>query len=439
MKNDAYAAQHPCSFVEKLSAKYHGSLGRKTIGGGPLHACWRVLACAALLASPVTTLAQDADGGIRTAENEPGDPKTSNDDSGPLGPIELAVFVDAYAAWQTSGNGTLATLSGHRAFSGQGSTLRAENGLALAFLGLDASYDSGSFGVVANLRFGQAATIFHGDNDLDFGVDHLTQAYALYRPVEELELDLGMFLSPFGYESLESWRNPNYTISALYVYGQPNWHMGLRTTWEPNDSLSFMGLVVNGVNNISETQQLSGLDQKPAVGGSVTYKPISVLSFALGGLFTLDHESNDDQGFDVFGDFVSTLQLGPLSAALNVDYIFTRDGAPNGSNRHFIGFSLTSGYSFNPMFRVAARGEYLRDDADYDGKDVWNLWTGTLTLDIKPIPDKQYLIVRWENRWERSNQRVFGKDSRGTEDTDDDSYRRSWFESVIGVVVTTNL
>jgi hypothetical protein len=398
----------------------------KVIGHALSLAHWLVLACAGLLASPFTTLAQ----------------ATSSADSGPLGPIELSIFVDAYAAWQTSGNGTLATLSKHRAFSGQGSTLRAENGLGLAFLGLDAAYDSGSFGVVANLRFGQAATIFHGASDLKFGVDHLTQAYALYRPLEELELDLGMFLSPFGYESLESWRNPNYTISALYVYGQPNWHMGLRATWEPNDSLSFMGLVVNGVNNISETQQLSGLDQKPSVGGLVTYQLSSVLSFALGGLFALDHESNDDQGFDVFGDFVSTLQLGRLIAALNVDYIFTRDGAPHGSNRHFIGAGLTSGYRFNDMFGVAARGEYLRDDADHDGNngnDVWNLWTGTLTLDFKPVPDKQYLIVRWENRWERSNQRVFGKDSRGTQDTDDDTYRRSWFESVLGVVVTTNL
>lgn len=406
----------------------------------PANASWFLLACAAALVSSTTTLAQGVEGGARTAGNEASDETASDaDDSGPLGPLALSIFVDAYAAWQTSGNGTLATLSQHRAFSGQGSTLRAENGLALSFLGFDAAYDAGSFGVVANLRFGQAATIFHGDSDLEFGVDHLTQAYALYRPIEELELDIGMFLSPFGYESLESWKNPNYTISALYVYGQPNWHMGLRATWEPNNSLSIMGLVVNGINNISETQQLSGLDQKPAVGGSVTYQPISVLSFALGGLFTLDHETNDDQGFDVFGDFVSTLQLGKFIAALNVDDIFTRDGAPDGSNRHFIGFSLTTGYSFNDMFGVAARGEHLRDDADYDGKDVWNLWTGTLTLDVKPVPGKQYLIVRWENRWERSNQRVFGKDSLGTEDTDDDTYRRSWFESVIGAVVTTNL
>jgi hypothetical protein len=353
-------------------------------------------------------------------------------------PLELSMFVDAYAAWQTNAAGTLGARSEHRAFSGQGSTRRSENGLALAFLGLDAAYDTGSFGAIANLRFGQAATLFHGETDLQFGIDHLTQAYALYRPVPEVELDAGMFLSPFGYESLESWKNPNYTISALYVYGQPNWHMGVKATWQLDESLSLMALIVNGMNNISETQQLSGLDQTPMVGGSVAYEVGTTLSFALGGMLPLDNEHNDDDGFDAFLDFVSTVEFGAVTAALNVDYVFTRDGAPDGSNRHFIGFSLTSGYRFNDQWAVAARGEYLRDDADYDGSEVWHLWTGTLTLDIRPIPKNACLIVRWENRWERSNQRVFGKNSRATETAEDDTYRRSWFESVLGVVVTTN-
>ena len=346
--------------------------------------------------------------------------------------LKLSAFVDAYAAWQSNAPGTLATLSQHRAFSGQGSNGRSENGLSLAWLGFNAEYDAGSYGVVANLRFGQAATLFHGDNDLSFGVDHLTQAYALYRPVPNVELDLGMFISPFGYESLESWKNPNYTISALYTYGQPNWHMGFRTTWEVNDSLTLMGLVVNGINNISETQQGAGLTQRPNVGGAVTYEANDALSFSLGGLCALDPTRNDDEGYDVFGDFVSTLELGAFLAALNVDYIFTH------ADRHFIGASLTTGFKLSDAFRIAARVEYLRDQASFDGQDLFHLFTGTLTFDIRPVPDRDYLIVRWENRVERSNQRIFGKSSRGTEDTADDRYRRGWFESVIGVVVTTN-
>lgn len=391
---------------------------------------WGTLACIAF-GGWVPVQAQD----VEAAESKP---SAAGARDGLLSPLELSMFVDAYAAWQSSGRGTLATRSEHRAFSGQGSTLRAENGLSLAFLGLDAEYDVGKYGAVANLRFGQAATIFHGADDSSFGVDHLIQAYVLYRPVERLELDLGMFLSPFGFEALESWKNPNYTISALYVYGQPNWHMGARARWEITDALSFMGLVVNGANNISETQQQSGLEQTPSLGGSLIYAPIAALSFALGSLVAVDAQHNDDNGFDRFVDLVTTLKLGGLTAALNVDYIFTLHGAPNGSNRHFIGGSVTAGYRFNDIFALAARGELLRDQANYAGKDVWTLVTGTLTLEARPIPGVQNLIVRWENRWEHSNQRVFGKDSRGTEDTQDDSYRRSWFESVLGVVVTTN-
>lgn len=230
----------------------------------------------------------------------------------------------------------------------------------------------------------------------------------------------------------------NYTISALYTYGQPNWHTGVRAAWQVNDDLSIMGLVVNGANNISETQQRGGLDQAPMVGGSVSYHASEGLTFVLGGLLAVHTKRNDDEGFDGFGDFVATLTLGALTTALNVDYIYTRDGAPNDDNRHFIGGSLTAGYRINEFVGVAARGEYLRDEANFDGQDVWNLATGTLTLDVEPLGTLPYLVVRWENRWEKSNQRVFGKDSRGTEDTADDSYGRSWFESVLGVVVTTD-
>jgi hypothetical protein len=356
-------------------------------------------------------------------------------------PLQLAMFLDAYAAWQSAAPGTLATLSGHRAFSGQGSNLRAENGISLAFLGFDAKYDGGGFGAVANVRFGQAASIYHhqaeGESDLTFGVDHLTQAYLFLDPAKELELDLGMFTSPFGVESLESWKNPNYTISALYVYGQPSWHTGLKAKWQLAEGLGLMGLVCNGVNNVSEAQVNGGLDQVPTLGGSLTYEPDADLSFALGGLAAIDRDHNEARGFDRFVDFVSTYKIGALTISLNMDFISTRHGAPNGHDRFFWGGSLTSSYRFSESVGIAARGEYLHDDADYGGGSVWKLVTGTLTLDVEPVPHVRNVIVRWENRWERSNQPIYGKDSRGTADTTDDLYSKAWFESVLGVVVTT--
>ncbi|MES1171629.1 MAG: outer membrane beta-barrel protein [Bacteroidota bacterium] len=355
-------------------------------------------------------------------------------------PLQLTLFVDAYAGWQTSGTGTLATLSHHRGFSGQGATLRAENGLGLAFLGIDASYDAGDFGVVGNVRFGQAASIYHthpDGTDVGFGVDNLTQAYLLWRPVQPLELDLGMFTSPFGAEALESWKNPNYSLSALYVYGQPSWHTGLKARWQLSAPWTLMAVVVNGVNNVSETEQQGGLSQAPTVGGSVTYAPNAAGTLALGGLLALDPAGNDDSGFDGFADLVATLHLGRTTAYLNADLIWTDDGAPNGRDRLFLGGSVAASHGFSDVFAVGARGEYLWDQASFGGGDIWKLAAGTLTLDLRPIKGVGNLIVRWENRWEWSNQRVFGGSSRGTTATGDDDHKATWFGTVLGVVITS--
>lgn len=362
--------------------------------------------------------------------------------------LQLAMFVDAYAAWQTGDAGTLATLSNHRLFSGQGANLRAENGFSLAFLGFDARYDAGNLGAVAALRFGEGAAIYHfkseGGTDLDFGVDHIDEAYAFWKPQESIELDAGLFLSPFGVEQLESWRNPTYTRGAVGNYAQPNWHTGLRAQWQLAEQLSLVGFIANGTNIASETQEDAGLDQNPTAGIQLGYAPNELLSLALGGLIALDQEDNGDGGFDVFGDFVGTLQHGALTASVNTDLVVTRDGAPDGGERYCWGAAVSAGYRFTELLGVGARGEYLRDDANYGGGDVWQLLTGTLTLDLRLTPlaterhsEAPLLVLRWENRWEKSNQDVFGKESRGTSDVADDLYTDTWFESVVGIVFTT--
>lgn len=390
-----------------------------------------------------------------TATDEPAASSSSGDlpgvaDTGEHAPsnLQLAFFVDAYAAWQTGDEGTLATLSNHRMFSGQGANLRAENGFSLAFLGLDARYDDGHIGAVGSLRFGEGAKIYHykseGETDFDFGVDHIYEAYALWRPQASIELDAGLFLSPFGVEVYESWRNPNYTRGAVANYGQPTWHTGFRAQWRPADELGVLGFVANGSNIVSETQERSGLDQSPTVGAQLSYAPGELLSFALGGLVALDGDNNGDGGYDAFADAVVALHLGDLTAWLNSDLIVTQGGAPNGGDRFCWGTALIADYRITERLGVGARGEYMRDDADYGGGDVWELVTGTLTFDVQLTPlgggateDSPLLVLRWENRAEHSNQDIFGSDSRGTVDTADDLYTGSWFESVLGVVFTT--
>lgn len=71
------------------------------------------------------------------------------------------------------------------------------------------------------------------DSDFAFGVDHTYEAYVLWRPHPRVELDAGLFLSPFGVEVYESWRNQNYTRGGVANYVQPIWHTGLKESGRP--------------------------------------------------------------------------------------------------------------------------------------------------------------------------------------------------------------
>ncbi|MEY4547294.1 MAG: hypothetical protein RL685_3489, partial [Pseudomonadota bacterium] len=231
----------------------------------------------------------------------------------------------------------------------------------------------------------------------------------------------------------------NYTRGALYYYAQPAWHSGLRVMWDASDAVALVGFVANGSNVISETQQDSGSSQAPTLGAQLGMTLSDALWLAAGGLFATDGYDNDDSGFDALADVVLRFEQGPLLAVLNADYALTRNGAPDGSDRHFFGVSAAAGYAFSERLGVAARGEWLLDDANYDEgeRDRWRLFTVTLTTEIKPIAGVPNLILRWDNRWEESNQEVFGKDARRTADPGDDSYADVWFQTVLGVVVTT--
>lgn len=341
--------------------------------------------------------------------------------------VSVSLFADAYATYQTSGAGTPATTSGHRAYAGQGPSGLAENGFSLSFVGLDASYDGGEFGATASLRFGSSVPIFHGNNN-PFGYDNITQGYLTWNPTEGLSLDFGMFGTIFGAEVAESWQNLNYTRGALYYYGQPFWHTGLRASYELSEQFSLTGMVVNGTNNISETEQGNGASQDPTVALQLGFTPNDDWSVVAGGMIALDPDENDDVGFDTFFDVVASGTVGPLSIVLNADYIATQDGLGDG-DRTFLGLSGAVAYGISDTFSVAGRGEYLTDD-DTDGEDAWSLVTLTGTLDYHPAPN---LIIRWDNRYETSNRDVFGDSLEGDMPTLTDT----WFASTLGVVVTS--
>jgi hypothetical protein len=142
---------------------------------------------------------------------------------------------------------------------------------------------------------------------------------------------------------------------------------------------------------------------------------------------------------------VSTLDIDAFRAVFNADYNrgaiddgtaddSVGDDTAGDNTASFYGLSLALGYAFTDLLGVAARYEFLSDTdntlAAIPGADEVILHTITGTFDIKPIPGRDSLILRWDNRFERSSAELY-------EDIEALPTDR-WFASVLGVVVKTD-
>jgi hypothetical protein len=371
-------------------------------------------------------------------------------------PLHLSAFVDAYYAFQTSKQGTAVPPHFAYAFGSPGRT--AENGFSLSFAGVDATYDGGQLGATISLRAGPSVNKYYGGDASPLGIENITQAYVTWTPIEQLSIDFGQFATIFGAEVAESWQNLNYTRGALYYLMQPFWHTGMRVSVSPSEQVTITGMIVNGVNTISEACGLLSCDppsenESPSLALQLSLTPNEMFSLA-GGWYTTLQPSTDGSFFANFFDLVASLTIQRFSLVFNADLGVADDidRVEPGYTQHlsdprFWGISLAAGYQATDSFGIAVRGEVLSDDDNilynvqttqfgvtFPTTTQTNLGTITGTLDFKPVPGSSNLIIRWDNRLEFSNKDIFFNRTPDSDVPNTDV----WFGSVLGVVVTTD-
>lgn len=361
-------------------------------------------------------------------------PEEEEDDDDDDDEIEVSfgLFADAYVGYGSSDTGTPAPY--HRAYTHQSPEdpisgfpgYSSSNFFNLSFVGLDATFDAGTVGATAIMRFGPSVPLFYGIDEGPAGIDSILGGYVSILPTEALTIDIGYFGTIYGAEVAESWMNLNYTRGGLYFAMQPFYHLGAKAAYAVSDAFGINVMLVNGANALAD-------DDTPAAGLQFSLTPSDVFSISLGGYY----DFNDDapSGIETFADAVAALTLGDFTALLNFDFNMNRAGdTPGDEDTKFWGISLAAGYTFNEWFGIAARGEYLSDNdgtiwtladgSDNDGKV--SVVTTTLTLDFKPY---KYLIVRAEGRYEKSTDDIYFSG---------ESLADDWFSGVLGVVATTN-
>jgi hypothetical protein len=377
--------------------------------------------------------------------------------------IEFRAFVDGYLGVnylfpkpQTGTNGVT------RAYD-------TENGFALAWAGVDATYPADPVGGTLSLRFGPTAQrigrgcLTAGDDppgvcDDDVGLSNVKQAFGTWRPGGAggpVELALGKFDTIYGAEVAEAQDNLNYTRGVVYWFAQPLFHTGLRVSASLTDELTLRGLVVNGYNNTIDNNlgKSVGLQlvldlPRSDYGGSLVnvalgylggperadykvvrcgtgthFDPSSGLGCSPDQANTpsdvaregqVDRPVTNVQGLRHLVDLVATFTpIDALKITLNGDLGVERVRSIDDEQRFvqhvWWGGMIGARYAVNDLFAVGARGEYLSDPdgvaTGFAPNDI-RIVTGTLTLDLIPA---DFLMLRLDNRVDWSSKEIFHK------------------------------
>jgi hypothetical protein len=186
--------------------------------------------------------------------------------------VTFGAFVDGYIAWDTHRPRSL-----DRAFT----TTAARHGefnINLAFVEALLSGHrlrgrfAAQFGTAVQANYAAEPRVgsFSGPDVSRF----IQEAYVGYQLHPTVWLDAGVFFAPFGAENWISRDNPVYTRS-LIADNSPYYESGVRLAWQARPSLQLQAHVINGWQNISETNQDKALavrvDWTPTPALTLTY------------------------------------------------------------------------------------------------------------------------------------------------------------------------
>jgi outer membrane murein-binding lipoprotein Lpp len=358
------------------------------------------VASAAAPAAPAATPAADPMSGISSV----------------IGGAAVTGLVDGYYAYNV--NQPANHSSGLRLFDNSTNTFA----LNLIELGLVKTPDANSrLGYNLTFGFGNAMNVVNS-TDPSF-LQYLKESYLSYLvPVGKgLQVDFGKFVTPAGAEVIESNANWNYSRSLLFNYAIPFYHFGLRAKYTFNDKYSLTGYVVNGWNNVvqSNTEGKTG-------GLSFAWTPnkkVSLTETWLGGPGAVPVEN--DQWRNLSDTVLVYTPTAKLSLMANGDYGRVEGLTGYSRSVEWSGVAGYVKYQFSANSAVATRYEYYDDPDGYTtGTGAFQTVAGSAVPAFLPLGQHiqevtgtlerriaQHLLARLEFRHDLATQPVFLKGS----------------------------
>ncbi len=319
--------------------------------------------------------------------------------------IELGGFVDV--SYTYNFNDPANDMNGARVFDADNDEFQL-NGINLYIDKLPE--DEGEAGFRIDIMAGEDAGIIGdlgGDNifdDQDFSV---YQAYISYiAPIGNgLTIDLGRFVSCFGYESIESPANDQFSRSLIFGLSGPYTQTGLRLTYPINDMWEVSGGITQGWDVVE--------DDNDGVSWHAALRWMPLENVYVQDAISYGPEmagSNDDYTF--LNDLVVTWDVTEdWSVGTNFDYgIYD---APIGDDLNWWGVAGYARYDVNEDMYLALRAEYFDDERWVVAGDDVNIFEVTFTLGYTVT---EGLLTRLEFRHDDASEDIF-MDDNGFEDT----------------------
>ncbi len=211
---------------------------------------------------------------------------------------------------------------------------------------------------------------------------HLQEAVVGIKAADNLWIDGGIYFSHIGWESWISRDNPTYTRSLVADYS-PYYEAGVKATWTASARLTAQLHVLNGWQNISET------NSDKAIGMRLDYAASPHV--ALGYANFIGNEAPDPapSRMRVFNEALASLTVDRLRMWLTFDY-GTQRRAPASGTSSWWGAVAVGRVRLTPRTALALRVErYVDPDAvivQTGTPNAFRVWGGSLGIDIAPVP-----------------------------------------------------
>ena len=236
----------------------------------------------------------------------------------------------------------------------------------------------------------------------------VTQAFLQYA-IGAWTLIGGKYVTLAGAEVINTPTNTNFSRSILFGYAIPFSHTGLRATYALSDTLSLMG----GINQGWDDIQNNNSGQTGEVG--VAWSPSKIVTLGAQGYFGKERAAGLTKNelppafrlegqrnlFDTVLTINATEKLTFILNYDNASQANTQNVTPGGATKaKWSGLAGYANYQFNDQWRLSFRAEHFNDKQGYRTGVVQKWNEGTLTLAWLPIKP---IDLRAEVRRDHSN------------------------------------